>query len=209
MHQLLIFLKGVAVGLAIAAPVGPVGILCIRRTLHQGAPVGLASGLGAACADALYGAVAGFGLTSVASFLLAFQGTLRLLGGAFLAVLGVRILARPAAGDEPAAAPAQARLAGAFGSCFLLTLTNPATILSFVAVFAGLGLVEHLAGYAAALSLVAGVFAGSALWWFALSGAVGLLRGRMSAPSLRWVNRIAGAVILGFGLAVLGFAALA
>ena len=203
MGHLLLFLEGIAVGLAIAAPVGPIGALCVNRTLHHGAWIGLASGLGAACADAVYGAIAGFGVSSVAAFLVDFQGLLRLFGGAFLLVLGIRILTRGPAHEAAQPAWSEAHPAGALASCFLLTLTNPTTILSFVAIFAGLGLVQEGRDYAAAASLVFGVFLGSAFWWLALSAMVSLLRGRVTPAILVWVNRVSGAVITGFGIGVL------
>jgi threonine/homoserine/homoserine lactone efflux protein len=199
MDQVLFFAKGVAVGLAIAAPVGPIGVLCIRRSLSAGMFVGLVSGLGAAVADAVYGAVAGFGLTSVSVFLLDHQAAIRILGGAALLVIGLRILVAkaPAAGAQP---NNNGRLAGAFASCFLLTLTNPTTILSFLAIFAGLGLAEWVRDYTAATLLVGGVLLGSALWWLVLSGTVSLVRHRLSAAALVWINRISAVVILLFGL---------
>ena len=203
MGHLLLFLEGIAVGLAIAAPVGPIGALCISRTLRHGTWIGLASGLGAACADAAYGAIAGFGVSSVAAFLVDFQDALRLLGGTFLLVLGIRILTREPAHEASQPAWGEARHAGAFASCFLLTLTNPTTILAFVAIFAGLGLVQEGLDYTAAASLVLGVFLGSAFWWLALSAMVGLLRGRVTPAILVWVNRGSGAVITGFGIGVL------
>jgi threonine/homoserine/homoserine lactone efflux protein len=199
MDQLVFFAKGVMIGLAIAAPVGPIGVLCIRRSLSAGMRAGLVTGLGAAAADAVYGAVAGFGLTSVSVFLLDHQVAIRTLGGAALLVIALRILFAP-----PAAARqglnGEARLAGAFVSCFLLTLTNPTTILSFLAIFAGLGLAEWVRDYGAAAVLVLGVLLGSALWWLFLSGAVSLLRARLSAAALVWINRFSAAVILLFGL---------
>ena len=208
MDLLLIFAKGLGVGLAIAAPVGPIGLLCIQRTLHQGVVIGLVSGLGAACADAVYGGIAGFGLTSVSDLLIDLQEELRVVGGAFLLILGARIALRKRPAEVPAAAAGQAPMAGAFGSCFVLTLTNPTTILSFVAVFAGLGLVGDAATYGAAVSLVIGVFLGSAAWWLTLSTSVGLLlRRRMTATSLRWINWISGTAIAGFGVAALAVAA--
>jgi arginine exporter protein ArgO len=153
MDQVVFFAKGMAIGLAIAAPVGPIGVLCIRRSLNAGMLTGLVSGLGAAVADAVYGAVAGFGLTSVSMFLLDHQAAIRILGGVALLVIGLRILLAkaPAAGEQ---ANANGRLAGAFASCFLLTLTNPTTILSFLAIFAGLGLAEWVRDYTAATVLV-------------------------------------------------------
>lgn len=194
-------LKGMLIGFSIAAPVGPIGVLCIRRTLAQGRAVGLISGLGAATADALYGCVAGFGLTFVADFLVSQQDWLRLLGGVFLCYLGVKtFLARPAQG----AAPAQGDgLLGAYLSTFALTLTNPLTILSFAAIFAGLGLADSGGDYLSAGMLVLGVFAGSAAWWLLLSGGVGALRSAFTLGWLVWVNRVSGALIAGFGLLAL------
>jgi threonine/homoserine/homoserine lactone efflux protein len=202
MDQLVFLAKGIMIGLAIAAPVGPIGVLCIRRSLSGGMPAGLATGLGAAAADALYGAVAGFGLTSVSVFLLDHQALIRSLGGAALLVIGLRILLAPPA-NAARAGNGEVRLAGAFVSCFLLTLTNPTTILSFLAIFAGLGLAEWVRDYATAAVLVAGVLLGSALWWLFLSGAVSLVRARLSAAALVWINRVSAAVILLFGLLAL------
>ncbi len=162
MGHLLSFVEGIAVGLAIAAPVGPIGALCVSRTLRQGTWIGLASGLGAASADAVYGAIAGFGVSSVAGLLIEFQDTLRVLGGAFLLVLGVRILARGPAPEAAQPAWGGTRASGAYASCFLLTLTNPTTILSFVAIFAGLGLVQEAVEYPPPASRGCGVYHGAA-----------------------------------------------
>jgi threonine/homoserine/homoserine lactone efflux protein len=190
-------LKGMAVGLAIAAPVGPIGLLCIRRTLSDGRRYGLAAGLGAASADACYGAIAGFGLTFLARYLLALHFWLTLGGGVFLCYLGVRTaLARPsarAAGADPGT------LHGAFFSTLLLTLANPMTIMSFTAVFAGLGLGMRPA-YGTAAALVTGIFLGSALWWLALSSATSLLRSRLNVNGLRAVNWVSAALLVGFGV---------
>jgi threonine/homoserine/homoserine lactone efflux protein len=199
--ELGLLLKGLLIGFSIAAPVGPIGVLCIRRTLAHGRAAGLASGLGAASADAVYGCIAAFGLTFISGLLISQQSWLKLLGGAFLCYLGIRtLLAQPA---ERAAAAGGLGLAGAYTSTFFLTLTNPTTILSFVAVFAGLGLASMGGDYAAAAMLVLGVFAGSALWWLLLSGGVGLFRARFDTRVMRWVNRISGAVITAFGLLAL------
>ena len=195
-------LRGFIIGFSIAAPVGPIGVLCIRRTLADGRAVGFAAGLGAATADALYGAVAGFGLTAVSAIRVGQQGWLRLLGGVFLCWLGVRTFLAPPA-TEAARAARGSGLAGAYASTLVLTLTNPLTILSFAAVFAGLGVGGAGGDYRAAAVLVLGVFAGSALWWLALSGAVGLLRHRVTPQGLRWVNRASGTIIAGFGLLAL------
>lgn len=199
-------LRGFIIGFSIAAPVGPIGVLCIRRTLSEGRASGFVSGLGAATADALYGCVAAFGLTAVSSFLVGQQLWLRLVGGVFLCFLGVKtFFARPA--DDSTAARSNS-LASAYASTLLLTLTNPMTILSFAAVFAGLGLGGPTGDYVAATVMVLGVLLGSALWWWWLSFSVGLFRGRLDTRCLKWVNRISGSVIGGFGvLALLSFSA--
>jgi len=192
------FLRGLAVGFSIAAPVGPIGVLCIRRTLRDGTRAGFLAGLGAATADAAYGCVAGFGLTAVSGFLVRWRVGLGLGGGAFLCYLGIRtFLSRPAESEAPAGAGS--RLAGIYASTLLLTLSNPATLLSFVAVFAGLGLGAS-AGFGDAGALVLGVFTGSALWWLILSGGVGLMRSRVTPRWMRAVNRASGCVLLAFGV---------
>jgi threonine/homoserine/homoserine lactone efflux protein len=198
-----LFLQGVIIGFAIAAPVGPIGVLCIRRTLAEGRLSGLVTGLGAATADALYGAVAALGLTFVTDLLIGGEVWLRLGGGAFLLYLGVRtFLTSPA---EQAAPVARGGLLGNYTSTLFLTLTNPTTILSFAAVFAGLGAGDAGGDALLGMVLVPGVFLGSAAWWFVLSGATSLLRARLSARGLRWVNRISGTIIAAFGvLAVSG-----
>jgi threonine/homoserine/homoserine lactone efflux protein len=190
------FARGLLLGFSIAAPVGPIGVLCIRRTLTQGWRIGFLTGLGAATADATYGAVAAFGLTAFSNLLIAEQFWLRLVGGLFLLYLGARtFFAKP----TTVAANASANgLAGAYTSTFLLTLTNPTTILSFAAIFAGFGLASSGSTLAAGV-LVAGVFLGSALWWLLLSGGVTLLRSRFRPGALVWVNRISGTVIILFG----------
>jgi threonine/homoserine/homoserine lactone efflux protein len=196
------FLKGMLIGFSIAAPVGPIGILCIRRTLAYGRLSGLLSGLGAATADGFYGLVSAGGLTVISAFLIGHQAWLRLVGGIFLCCLGIKtFLTRPAALIEnQAEAKALSRLKD-YSSTLLLTLTNPLTILSFAAVFGGVGLGSTPGDFAPAVSLVGGVFLGSAAWWMLLSGGVSLLRRKISTGLLVWVNRVSGLVIVGFGAA--------
>lgn len=185
------------IGLAIAAPVGPIGVLCIRRTLTQGRLYGLVSGLGAASADAVFGFIAAFGVAFLTNLLLDAQNVLRLGGGAFLVYLGVLTLrARPA--SEAAAVRSGSGLLAAYASTFGLTLTNPMTILSFTAIFASInpGASGDVWG---GFWIVAGVFCGSALWWLTLSGGVGLLRSRLGPALLVWVNRFSGAILIVFG----------
>jgi threonine/homoserine/homoserine lactone efflux protein len=196
--DLAFFGRGLALGLAVAAPVGPMSLLCIRRTLAAGFATGLLSGLGIATADALYGAVAAFGLVAVTSFVIGQQPLLRLVGGAALVYLGVRTLwARPA--DAPARAGA-AGLGGMYLSTLALTLTNPMTILSFAALFAGLGLGGDRGDGTTASAMVLGVFLGSALWWLLLTGGIALARRRLTSHLLRSINTLSGLALLGFGL---------
>ncbi len=200
-------LRGFLIGLSIAAPVGPIGKLCIRRTLAGGRLAGLVSGLGAATADAFYGSVAGFGLAFISTFLVSHQLWLRLIGGSFLMALGFRTLfARPGERSSPevhSPSPRWTGLLGAYASTLFLTLTNPLTILSFAAVFAGLGLAAQRGSYASAGLLVLGVFGGSALWWLLLSGGVSLFRRHFNLKALQVVNWLSGAVIIVFGVAAL------
>ena len=192
------FARGLVIGFAIAAPVGAIGLLCIRRTLADGRLAGFVSGLGAASADAVYGAVAALGLTAVSSALVTHQNVVRLVGGLFLCYLGVRTALSPL--PTNAVRGSALGLAAAFASTFALTLTNPTTILSFAAVFAGLGLATTAADRMSAALMVGGVFLGSALWWLILSGAVGFFRRALTDDRMRWVNRLSGAVLVGFGL---------
>ncbi len=195
-----LFFRGLLIGLSIAAPVGPIGVLCIRRTLTEGRAAGLLSGLGAATADGLYGVVAALGLTLISNILAAQQLWLRVIGGLFLCYLGIQALrAKPQAELPPA--PDKKGLFAAYATTFLLTLTNPLTIFAFAAIYAGIATVGQDAGQA--LLLVLGVFSGSALWWTLLSSGVSLFRARVTPTTLVWVNRVSGLVILSFGAAVL------
>lgn len=193
--------KGIAIGFSIAAPVGPIGILCIRRSLAEGFFYGFLCGLGAASADALYGLVAGLGLISAGSLLISYQTWLKVFGGLFLCYLGYKAFR-----SDPPAAGAKAKsmgLLGAYGSTFLLTLVNPMTILSFSAVFAGMGIGAQGAGYHSAALLVAGVFTGSGLWWLTLSGFVSLFSTKVNAGLLKLVNMISGAALFVFGIVMI------
>jgi len=190
----------------IAAPVGPIGVLCIRRTLAEGRLAGFVAGLGAATADAVYGGIAAFGLTVIANFLVNQQVWLRVIGGIFLCYLGVKTLrAKPA--QQAVTMNGSGRrqtYSAAYAATFFLTLTNPLTILAFAAIFAGFGAANTSGGYVAAGLLVAGVFLGSAAWWLILSSGVGVLRAKcQTSGALPWVNRISGIIITGFGILTL------
>lgn len=192
--------KGVLIGLSVAAPIGPMAVLCIRRTLSNGRWLGLISGMGVALADAIFGGIAAFGLTSISNLLVSHQHVIRLVGGAFLVYLGVVTIRSVAAPIDAGSQTQRGGYAVALGSTFGLTLTNPLTILAFAAIFAGVGFAEEQRGSASALLLVLGVFAGSMLWWSLLTSGVVLLRGRLTASRLTWANRLSGAVILTFGV---------
>ena len=199
MEEISYFIKGVIIGLSIAVPVGPIGVLCIRRTLTRGRIIGFLSGLGAATADAFYGAIAGFGLTFLSNLLVGQQTGLRLIGGGLLCIIGVKtFLSKPAEQGNSVERNTHWR---AYLSTLILTLTNPMTILFFAAVFAGLVVGSGGDHYFSAGILVLGVFIGSASWWLILSGFTGLLRGMFNANRMRWLNRISGSIIIGFGLA--------
>lgn len=196
-----LFAKGLVIGLSIAMPVGPIALLCINRCLTVGTAAGLATGLGAAVADGVYGAVAAFGIASVSLILLDQQDLIRALGGLGLIAIGLHMaLKRPA---EQAAISGLGGLLRTFVSSFLLTLANPSTILSFIAVFAALGLADRPGDVLAALIMVLGVFLGSALWWLFLSGLIGRLRHKLGGATLLWINRGSGAVLGLFGLLAL------
>jgi threonine/homoserine/homoserine lactone efflux protein len=210
--DLSLVLRGLLLGFSIAAPVGPIGVLCIRRTFADGWRIGLVSGLGAATADATYGAVAAFGLTAISNLLVSGQVWLRLVGGIFLCYLGLRgLLTKPVpaaldATTSPSTFPSATHVRNefaAYASTVGLTLTNPATILSFAAIFAGLGVGSASRGYLGAALLVAGVFIGSALWWLILSSTIAALRSRFRPDVLGWVGRASGGVLLVFGLLAL------
>jgi threonine/homoserine/homoserine lactone efflux protein len=190
----ILFARGLVLGFTIAAAVGPISLLTIRRTLAHGRIYGLASGLGVALADATYGGIAAFGLTAITSILVEWRTVLGLVGGLFLLALAWRTLtSRP---GDVAAAEDRPGLMGAFVSIFGLTITNPMTILSFAAIFAGLGVVGRGGADAALLTL--GVFCGSASWWLILTWIVAALRTRVTVLWLTWVNRVSGVVLLAF-----------
>lgn len=190
--DLALFGRGFVLGFSIAAVVGPIGLLCIRRTLVTGFAIGFVSGLGAATADATYAAVASFGISALAVLLIDQRLWLRLIGGAFLFYLGVRTLRAKPASREADLSASGLHLAGAYSSTLALTLSNPMTIMSFAAIFAGLG--------ASGADLVAGVFGGSAAWWLLLASSVSRLRDRLTPHWLRWINVASGLLITGFGV---------
>lgn len=192
------FIKGFIIGFSVAAPVGPIGVLTIKRTLSDGRVAGFVTGMGAALADTMYGIIAGFGLTAISAFLLTQAFWMKLIGGLFLVFLGIKSFT-----SKPASTAAQVNSKGLFNhftSTFFLTLTNPATILSFLAIFAGLGIGSTQTDYASSLTLVLGVFIGSACWWLLLSTLVSYFQSAITPSRMIWINRFSGMIILCFGL---------
>lgn len=199
---LLILGKGALAGFVIAAPVGPVGVLCVHRTLRHGRLAGLAAGLGAACADAVYGCIAAFGLSLIADWLSSHQTMFRLVGGLFLLFMAWRMIGAARATVPPDAAqpPRGEGLLDGFVYTFILTATNPITIVAFLGIFAFFGIGALGLSNAMAAWLVLGVFAGSSVWWLSLAGAATAFRHRLDGNGLRWVNGLSGLLMLGFGL---------
>lgn len=196
------FFKALIIGFSIAAPVGPIGILCIKRTINGGRISGFISGLGSATADAVYGLIAALGLTAVSSFLISYEKWLSSVGGIFLIYLAIKtILSKPK--EDEGLIENTRTLVFDYVSTLALTLTNPITILSFVAIFAGLGLGSQSYSYGAATLTVLGVFCGSALWWLLLCGIVGSIHGRISLKVMNTINTCAGAILFLFGIFLL------
>lgn len=190
--------KGISIGFSIAAPVGPIGVLCIRRSIADGRWIGFLCGLGAAVADALYGAVAAFGLTLISDALKSQQLWLQVIGGLFLCHLGLKTF-RSSPATEAAVVRTREGYLGAFASTLFLTITNPMTIVAFVGIFTGTGLATESANRVQATLLVTGVFVGSAAWWLILSGGAAALRERVTTEWMRLLNRASGLFIGGFG----------
>lgn len=198
-NALVLFGQSMLIGLSIAAPVGQIGVLAIQRTLQHGAAAGIATGLGAAVADALYGAVGAFGVTALIAWLVGHRSAFVLVGSAVLLAMAWRIARQPPARRGGAAGTAP--LLRLFGGTFVLTLSNPTTILSFIAVF---GAIAGSTAQASPWLMVAGVFIGSALWWFVLAGVVGRLREHFDERWQRRVNRASALLLAGFALWQLG-----
>lgn len=196
---MLISLQGAIMGFSIAAPVGPIGLLCIRRSMRDGRLAGFISGLGAATADTIFGIVAALGLTAITDFLVAHRTSIQLIGGVFLLAIGIRLVrSRPI--DVTAETANATNLFKAYASTLLLTLANPITVFTFLGIFANLGIQASLVIPTNAAWLVAGVFVGSAAWWLILSGSSSWLSRRLDVGGLRWINIGAGSLVLAFGL---------
>ena len=196
-----LIIQGVLIGFVVAVPVGPLGILCINRALAAGALCGLFSGLGVATADALAASIAALGISFVSGFLIKHQIFLRLAGGVFLCYIGAQIYRTK---PKPAAAPSDVNgLVNAYATTFILTFSNPVTILSFIAIYAGWHVPSLQGRYFAAALLALGVLIGSAFWWVGLFIGMTAFREKFSLDALAWVHRVSGALMVGFGIAIL------
>ncbi|MGD6963557.1 LysE family translocator [Fictibacillus phosphorivorans] len=194
-----LFIKGLIMGISISAPVGPIGVLCMQRTLTQGRVVGIVSGLGATCADVIYGLIAGLGLTMVSQFIMSQQSWIQLIGRVFLLYLGLKISTSKAIPVD-GTPQKSSRLTSAFFTTFLQTLTNPMTILSFAAIFAGLGIVNTHTSSISSITLIVGLFCGSAGWWLFLTFTVSIMSKRMNQKHMVMINVISGIIIGLFGV---------
>lgn len=193
----MILLKGLLIGFLVAAPIGVVGLLCINRTLLQGRLNGFISGLGAATAHGIYGGIAGFGLTFITNFLVEEQLYIRIGGGIFLYFLGVKTFIRKP--DRKKLEINNRNLINSYFSSLLVAITNPLTIMSFAAIFAGLELGANSINFNSAVTFVFGVFLGSTAWWLLLSSSIGLLRNKVNSQLLKLINQISGVIILSCG----------
>jgi threonine/homoserine/homoserine lactone efflux protein len=186
---------GVLIGLSVAAPIGPINLLCIRRTLSHGPALGFVSGLGSATGHVIYSAVPALGLSAVSSLLVDHRVWLQVVGSALLAYLGLKAFGSSISERERSVA--EHGFLGAFGSSCLLTLSNPMTIISFAAAFTGLDLA---ASQREPVLFALGVFVGSVAWRGGLCAVTAVFRGRLSSSGLAWVNRGAGLALTGFGM---------
>jgi len=196
--EFFIILKGLILGISIAAPVGPIGILCIRRTIEEDRLSGLISGLGAACADAIFATIAVFGITQISNLFFGGQILLRIIGIIYLLFLGVRTYISVPAIPQQIRTPPKRQFFN-FLSTFLLTMTNPVTIISFAAIFTGIGVINPDGNYFSQFILVLGVFLGSVSWWFFLSSIVGVFRLSINFDKMRWINKASGVILICFG----------
>lgn len=191
-------LKGLIIGLSVSIPVGPIGVLCIKKTIAEGRMSGFTIGIGAAVADTCYGIIAGLGLTAISTFILSQSIWLKLVGGVFLLYLGVKLFFN--ATTTTKSKRTKKGYLSNFISTFLLTITNPITVIAFFAIFAAIGLGEGITNYASSLYLILGVFIGSISWWLILSSTVSLFQSKFTPSRLIWLNRLSGTVLFSFGI---------
>jgi threonine/homoserine/homoserine lactone efflux protein len=194
--------KGLILGFSVAAPVGPIGILCINRTINKNFAAGFVSGLGAATADLIYGLIAGLGLTAISTFLINQKLWIQLIGLVFLFYIGIKTIIKKE-NEIKFSADTDKGLLKDYLSTLILTITNPMTILFFIAVFAGLGLSKNVNGFNSIIQLIIGVFIGSGIWWMFLSGLTNKLKTKINKSVLNKIDLVSGILIIFFGLLIL------
>jgi threonine/homoserine/homoserine lactone efflux protein len=197
----LAFVRGLVVGFALAAPMGPVAILCIRRALTCGRLQAFGAGMGAAFADMIFGAVAGLGITVISSFIMNYQTAIGLVGGVVVLAMGITTYRTPVVMTNGNVVVKSLRRE--FAAAFTMAMTNPATMIAAIGVFAAFGPIDIQTSPARAFWLVAGVLTGSAAWWLILAGVAATMRGRFVARGLPWLNRVSGSIIALSGAVVL------
>ncbi len=198
-----IFVKGIIIGLLVSVPLGPIGIMCIQRTLNRGYMAGFVSGLGAAAADIIFAIIAGFGLTIIINFIEERHLYFQILGGLFVLYIGYRIFNTNPVKQLRLQRLNKARLSQDFVSVFLLTISNPIAIFLFIAIMAALKVANDLLSFFELSILVAGIAGGAILWWFVLASIANRFRERIRLKSIWWLNKITGSVVFLFGLAVI------
>ena len=196
-----LFIQGMIIGLTLAVPVGPISLVCIHRTVANGRLHGIVSGLGVATADSFYAAVAFLGLTAISGLITGHQVLFRLMAGIVLIFIGMRVFRSIPAAVSPN--DGQEPFLGDYLSLLVIAIANPLTIIFFITILPGFGVVAQGTTLIAAVPFVAGVFLGSAVWWISLCGSLGAVRSRLSTENLRQINRISGILITCFGIGML------
>jgi len=198
-----IFIKGIIIGLLVSAPLGPIGIMCIQRTLNRGYMSGFVSGLGAAAADIIFAVIAGFGLTIIINFIEEKHLYFQILGGIFVLYIGYKIFNTNPVKQLKLQRLNKTRLSQDFASIFLLTISNPMAIFLFVAIMAALKVAGDLLSFFELSILVSGIAGGAILWWFVLASIANRFRKKIRLKSIWWLNKITGSVVFLFGLVVI------
>ncbi|MEA3444066.1 MAG: LysE family transporter [Bacteroidota bacterium] len=198
--ELILIIKGLIIGISVSAPLGPIGIICLQKTLNKGVLTGFLAGMGAAFADTFYALIAGFGVSFISDFFVDQQFYLRGAGGALLIILGLKVFYTNTIKQVRRQRSSKGNIFGDFISVFFLTISNPITIIVFGAIFAGIGLAEEGANTYQAGIIVLGIFSGATLWWLTLAISINYFRHKIRLRSLWWINKIAGGIIAIIGL---------
>ncbi len=204
-----IFIKGIVVGLLASIPLGPIGVICIQRTINKGKVSGFLSGLGAASADTIFAAIAGFSLTFIINYIEERQIIFQAVGGAVVFLLGIKIFFTNPVKQLRRHKRKKDNLLEDYLSVLAVTITNPLAVFLFIALFASLGVVTDNINWAKSLITTSGVFLGAAIWWYILTSLVNIYRRKFRLRQLWWINKISGAAIFTLGaVAIIGLARL-